>query len=46
MDYDTVKAEIETKLKKKSMVLREVIKIEEGCLGMLQPRAFDQNTNQ
>jgi hypothetical protein len=28
MDYNTIRAEIENKLKKKSMVLREIIKIE------------------
>ena len=46
MDYETVRAEIEAKLKKKSMVLRKVIKIEEGCLGMLQSKAFSQSATQ
>lgn len=31
-DYKTIKAEIEKKLKKESMVLRELLRIEEGCI--------------
>jgi hypothetical protein len=30
-DYKTIKVEIEKKLKKESMVLRELIRIEESC---------------
>lgn len=39
-DYETVKTEIDKKLKKKSMSYREVFLIEQGCLSMLCINVF------
>jgi hypothetical protein len=40
LDYDTIKAEIEKKLKKASMNLRQMILLEQGCLAMLHENVF------
>lgn len=40
LDYDTIKAEIEKKLKKNSMNFREVQLIEHGCMSMLLKNVF------
>jgi hypothetical protein len=40
LDYDTIKAEIEKKLKKSSMVYREVQLIEQGCNSLLHANVF------
>lgn len=40
LDYDTIKAEIEKKLKKSSMLFREVYKLEQSCIEMLQKDVF------
>lgn len=43
MDYDTVKAEIEKKLKKASMSFNEVFKIEQACFEMLRADLFSNS---
>lgn len=40
LDYDTIKLEIEKKLKKASMSLRQMILLEQGCLAMLHESVY------
>lgn len=43
MDYDTIKDEIEKKLKKASMPFNEVYKIEQACFEMLRADLFSNS---
>lgn len=45
LDYDTIKLEIEKKLKKASMSLRQMILLEQGCLAMLHESVYGPQTN-
>ena len=40
LDYDAIKREIEKKLKKSSMQFREVYKLEQTCIEMLEKEVF------
>lgn len=42
LDYDTIRAEIEKKLKKNSMNYRQVLLIEQGCQAMLATNVFGE----
>jgi hypothetical protein len=42
LDYDTIRSEIEKKLKKTSMSYRQVLLIEQGCLAMLAKTVFSE----
>jgi hypothetical protein len=43
MEYDTIKEEIEKKLKKASMPFNEVFKIEQACFEMLRADLFSNS---
>lgn len=43
LDYETIKHEIEKKLKKASMTFREVYKLEQYCFEMLKKEVFGVN---